>query len=858
MVKQKLPILSARYKIPSPRKDYVIRENLMDQLKRMDEKAVTIIKAGAGSGKTTLLSVYIREKIPGHLCWVTVDSGMDEAFLFWNYVFQAFRAELGERVEELQGCFEGGLKKEMLEQLVSAFAGLLDRENGVYLVLDDFQCIRDPYVLETLNLFVRMIPDNFHLIILTRKLPDMDLGILYMEDRLLLIDEEELRLTKEECREFLCRTLGLRDRGTDWVEEIVARANGWIGGAQLMAITTASGRNVGILSVSGDERVVRDYIEKEIFSALSEEEQQFLLKTSVLSYFNEEICARYLPEYNFSYMMRNISDKNLFVILIDEEKKEYRYHAILRDFLRNKLEHNQQRRKELFLRAADAYYELGDFEACIGLLFELREYEKLMALLLEMPQNAAIFSYMMQVPMEQIIKNPDFAYQYFFCHYAALENEQCDKIYSYIKRNLKDNETFRAFEYSNLFLYGGSELSGLPVLDRQQIEKLPLNQVSKAYLLIKEACLLYVADQISDAMEYLELAEQIYKDTHNLYIEAFILAEKAQILEEYGEFTRAYGLYDRMEGLLAQLPSMKGSFCIGKAGLYIRQLRLEEAMQELNTAKEKINRRDHALEWSYQYTLAEWYYASGYPHEAEEIIDKMYKADMFDKVFYSARLLRGPAYQGRNHKLAESFLENYEKAEDYMKSMDTELLYAGIIYLMGEKEKAGAVADKLLLRARKSGNKLKIVECALLKARMLFEQGAEDVRVTNLLTEAVEYAYAENIRIPFRMEKEFLDTLLRDKRRELEKALPKVRMEFLLNMMEGQVGGRQRTETLYDLTERELEVLKEIAAGCTNKEIAGHLCISLATVKTHLINIYGKLGVNNRLAAVHKLGGRLL
>ena len=54
------------------------------------------------------------------------------------------------------------------------------------------------------------------------------------------------------------------------------------------------------------------------------------------------------------------------------------------------------------------------------------------------------------------------------------------------------------------------------------------------------------------------------------------------------------------------------------------------------------------------------------------------------------------------------------------------------------------------------------------------------------------------------------------------------------------------------LTEREQEVLEEIGNGSTNKMVADHLCISVATVKTHLINIYGKLGVNNRVAAINK------
>ncbi|MFB4295901.1 response regulator [Actinomadura sp. NTSP31] len=52
------------------------------------------------------------------------------------------------------------------------------------------------------------------------------------------------------------------------------------------------------------------------------------------------------------------------------------------------------------------------------------------------------------------------------------------------------------------------------------------------------------------------------------------------------------------------------------------------------------------------------------------------------------------------------------------------------------------------------------------------------------------------------------------------------------------------------LSPRELEVLGLIARGGTNRETAARLFISEATVKTHLLHIYGKLGVNDRAAAV--------
>lgn len=51
----------------------------------------------------------------------------------------------------------------------------------------------------------------------------------------------------------------------------------------------------------------------------------------------------------------------------------------------------------------------------------------------------------------------------------------------------------------------------------------------------------------------------------------------------------------------------------------------------------------------------------------------------------------------------------------------------------------------------------------------------------------------------------------------------------------------------YDLTRRECDILRELLAGLDNEEICGELCISVNTLKKHILNIYRKLGINNRV-----------
>jgi two-component system, NarL family, nitrate/nitrite response regulator NarL len=60
---------------------------------------------------------------------------------------------------------------------------------------------------------------------------------------------------------------------------------------------------------------------------------------------------------------------------------------------------------------------------------------------------------------------------------------------------------------------------------------------------------------------------------------------------------------------------------------------------------------------------------------------------------------------------------------------------------------------------------------------------------------------------------------------------------------------RRRTEPHHQLSERELEILRLIAQGASNRQIAGQLYLSENTVRTHLVHILGKLGLENRVQA---------
>lgn len=858
MEDQSISLLSVKFKIPEPRANYVSRKKLMNLLKNIDQKKVTIVKGGAGSGKTTLLSSFIKEYDLQNIRWITLDDRMNQVFVFWKYMIEGTKDFSGEKNKDFENYFESNMQKDNLWNILSMYINKLNQEKDIVLVLDDFHNISDKFLLSTIDFFIDNMPNRFHLVMLTRVMPQIYLGTLSMDNQLLLIDERDIGMSEEESKAFLLRTLKLTIDESQ-IKTMVQRSNGWVGGLQLMAVAAKEQSRTTIPSFNTASRVIGDYIEKEIYGYLSEEERDFLQKTSILSYFNKKICNQYLPQYDFEEIMRSVLKKNLFVISIDEENKVYKYHSIIQDYLIGLLQKNVKQKKSLHNLAGDIYYELGDYDESLRHLFTIKSYKKIMKRLLQMPQTVVTFNYIMQVPLEAIGANKDFAYQYFFCHYASLEVDACERIYDYIINHMEEDETFTAFRHSDLFFDVNWKFKNLPVSSLKQINEMPLNAITKAYLLIKEAYFLFLSNQHQEAFMYLDTAHQIYGKTDNVYIEIFIAFEKSQILEDIGELNQALIVYQAMKKHLENVPTMKSLYYIGIAGIYLKQMALKEAKEALDLAKKLMVHHVENVQHAYLYTLAEYLYIIGNYDQTEKIIVDVMNMEVYQNIFFSVRLLRYPVCREKYKELASKFKQDYEQAGNILKNMDTDLLYIEIIYENGAIEKAFQLIDELIGTARKTKNKLKVVEAALLKINFIAEQKRSERELINLLIEVISYAYDNTIALPLWFQKKRIDFILNQYYHELSQKLSKDEINFVKHILKinQQKASKHVSQKRYDLTQRELEVLDEIKKGYTNKIIADTLCISVSTVKSHIINIYGKLGVNNRVAAINLVENKM-
>lgn len=247
--------------------------------------------------------------------------------------------------------------EKLLVLLVNRLSGGEDR----YLVLDDVHCIHDEALTRTLDFFLRSMPRNFHLFMLSREDPPVYLGPLAVSGRLLYIDSRQMALSPEESAAFLRQTMGLSENEEE-LRRLADYAEGWVGGLQLAAAALAAGGRPGKLLRAGGG-IAAEYLTREIFASLSEQERNFLTATGFLSYFDAGLCARLLngmTKDRFEEMIGRLTARNLFIICIDEQNGVYRYHNILCEYLAGEFKKLPEEQKKKFHTIAAAFEARGD------------------------------------------------------------------------------------------------------------------------------------------------------------------------------------------------------------------------------------------------------------------------------------------------------------------------------------------------------------------------------------------------------------------------------------------------------------------------------------------------------------------
>jgi LuxR family maltose regulon positive regulatory protein len=325
---------------------------LITRIEQSDAR-ITLLCAPAGFGKTTLMQQLRRVlQLQGlATVWLRLDDG-DNA--------------LGRFLQSLSGAIQLVLPQFIPPDFASTPLGpagsaqglaadLLDRislsELPVVLFLDELEQITAAETVEFLQRLLADLAAHHRVVIGSRTPPPLSLGRLRAHGLLLDLTHTDLRFSPEETTSFLKR----RELPAAAALRLQGYTEGWPAALQLAAISFGDkGKSATqwLEHYSGSTESVADYLAQEVLASRPLPQREFLLHSSVLGDFCAPMCDAALSRADSAAMIAQVLGDNLLLSSIDVEQGWYRYHPLFADFLRAQLEREVPGKAQALLRAA--------------------------------------------------------------------------------------------------------------------------------------------------------------------------------------------------------------------------------------------------------------------------------------------------------------------------------------------------------------------------------------------------------------------------------------------------------------------------------------------------------------------------
>lgn len=329
------PLLTAKLRATRIRSPLAVRQRLFDRLGDGSRGPVTVVSAPAGTGKTALVDSWVQAGLaPGRVAWLSLDAGDRRPEGLWPYVIEALArsgvALPAIRPPERPGPIDDSLLPLLCERLA-------EQVEPVVLVLDNVHLLGAGTASDGIDFLVTHAGPHLRLIAISRATPALPLHRYRLAGWLTEIGADELAFTTAEARTLLAEHgVHLTDNG---VRLLVERTEGWAAGLRLAAMSLR-GRRTGdaewtVRGFSGERADVAEYFVAEVLDEQPADVREFLLATSVADVLTPELAAGLSGRGDSAQVLRCLASANAFVATSDQY--HYRCHPLFRDVLRARL-----------------------------------------------------------------------------------------------------------------------------------------------------------------------------------------------------------------------------------------------------------------------------------------------------------------------------------------------------------------------------------------------------------------------------------------------------------------------------------------------------------------------------------------
>ncbi|HEX7210596.1 MAG TPA: LuxR C-terminal-related transcriptional regulator, partial [Propionibacteriaceae bacterium] len=250
--------------------------------------------------------------------------------------------------------------------LPKIISGMAELASGVTLLIDDFHIVRATACHAQMDFLIKHLPEQVHVVLITRADPTLRLGRLRAAGQLSEIRADDLAFDVAEAVSLLASD-GVR-LSTESMWELMRRTEGWPAGLYLAALSLAgrTDANDFIHHFTGTNRFIGDYLTEEVLSRQSEEVRTFILDMSIVQRFSAPLCEYMTGERQSARILRDLQHTNLFLIPLDAQEHWFRFHHLFGAVARNALETEQPDRVAMLHgRAAKWLSENGYIDAAV-------------------------------------------------------------------------------------------------------------------------------------------------------------------------------------------------------------------------------------------------------------------------------------------------------------------------------------------------------------------------------------------------------------------------------------------------------------------------------------------------------------
>ncbi len=888
------PLLQTKLYIPPARPELVSRPRLIERLNAGLDRKLTLVSAPAGFGKTTLLSEWVTG-CTRPVAWLSLDEGDNDPAHFLAYfiaTIQTIHQDIGQSLVTASQSSQPLAIQAILTALINDISTIAERFT---LVLDDYHLITAQPIHDGLGFLLDHLPPQLHLVLATRADPPLPLARLRARGQLTELRQSDLRFTTAEAAAFLNRVMGL-NLAPEHVAALESRTEGWIAGLQMASLATQAqvstqgqeGVAGFIHAFTGSDRYILDYLVEEVLQRQPESVQTFLLQTCILNHLTGTLCDAVIdslllaeegPEAGQA-MLEQLDRGNLFIVPLDNERRWYRYHRLFADLLRNRLHRTQPNLAPVLHRRASVWYEQhGLMATAIDHALAAEDIERAADLIEQNAEDtlmrgeaATFLRWVAALPGDQVRARPSLGVLHAWM--LLLSGQPLQAIESRLQDADVGDELAmgRVTALRALIIAFQGQMSRAAELFRQALAQLPQED---RFIRDFATWILSISQSSGDdgASDY-QAMDEIFRasqKTGNVMIAVMVMCSQAELSARQGQLHQAAVIYrqalELTTGAQGQRRPIAGQALIGLGELYREWNDLDAATRYLTEGIQLTNQWSEVGSLEAYITLARVRQAQGdldgaweATRKAQELAAKFDITEIDDLVVALFRawlwIAQGDLEAARRWAEERELYQYIDTPLQEERQSPTEhrlrkyelVVLARLLIAQGRLDETLTLLEPLLSIAERRNRPGMMIEITLLQALAFQAQGNID-RAMVPLERALSLAEAEGYVRIFVDEGEPLARLLY---LAAERGIaPEYAGRLLAAFPTLEPAAREpHAEMVEPLSERELDVLRLIAEGLSNQEIAQRLVVSLRTVKWHAGNIYGKLGVKNRTQAV--------